>query len=111
MEEATWSQAFSIFQEVIYPLLLLTGIPPHCPNNKTKQLLTILRTLGDFFFLGERERSLRRGVGEWEKLLLSPNGKKALKSWIKARKGDGGEELLNYKDTLLKKAQALGEGS
>lgn len=35
--------------------------------------------------------------------------KKALKSWIKGRKGDGGEVLLNYKDTLLKKAQALGE--
>lgn len=38
-------------------------------------------------------------------------GKKALKSWIKGRKGDGGEGLLNYKDTLLKKEQALGEGS
>jgi hypothetical protein len=36
---------------------------------------------------------------------------KALKSWIKGRKGDGGYRLLNYKDTLLKKAQALGEGS
>lgn len=45
------------------------------------------------------------------KLLLFLNGKQALKSWIKGRKGDGGEELLNCKDTLLKKAQVLGEGS
>lgn len=62
--------------------------------------------------MGEkRKRNLKRGLGECEKLLLSPNGKKALKSWIKGRKGDGGDRLLNYKDTLLKKAQALGESS
>ena len=34
--------------------------------------------------------------------------KNTLKSWIKGRKGDG-EGLLHYKDTLLNKAQALGE--
>lgn len=44
----------------------------------------------------------------WEIPLVSKWGKKALKSWIKGRKGDGEEGLLNYKDTLLKKAQALG---
>lgn len=60
-------------------------------------------------FRGKRKRNLKRGVEECGKFLLSPNGKKALKSWIKGRKGDGREGLLNYKDTLLKKMQALGE--
>ena len=42
----------------------------------------------------------------------SSKWKKGLKkAGSKEEKGDGGEGLLNYKDTLLKKAQALGEGS
>lgn len=105
MEEATWSQTFLKKEYILNTSSLVT--PPH--PNKTKYL-TILRTLGHFWG-GERKRNLKRKVEECEKLLLSPNGKKPLKSWIRGRKGDGGEGLLNYKDTLLKKAQALGEGS
>lgn len=105
MEEATWSQAFPKREYILYSCSLVTLLPQQ--NKTTSNHPENFRRL----FWGKRKRNLKRGVGECEKLLLSPNGKRALKSWLKGRKGDGGEGLLNYKDTLLKEAQALGEGS
>lgn len=97
----------NISQEGIYPQHFLIGNTPSPQQNKISNHPENFGAL----LGGERKRNLKRKVEECEKLLLSPNGKKPLKSWIRGRQGDGGEGLLNYKDTLLKKAQALGEGS
>lgn len=39
---------------------------------------------------GGRKRNLKRGVGEYEKVLLLPNGKKGLKKLDQRKKGGWG---------------------
>lgn len=103
----------SISQEGIYPLFLLIGNNSPTPPPRPKQNKTTSNHPENFrrLFWGKGKEALR---GEQESV-RNPSclqmEKKALKSWIKRRKGDGEEGPLNYKDTLLKKAQALGEGS
>lgn len=106
MEEATWSQTFLKRDYIVNSSLLVTP-----PPQQNKTISSHPENSGALWW-GERKRNLKRGVGECEKQLLSSKWKKGLKkAGSKEEKGDGGEGLLNYKDTLLKKAQALGEGS
>lgn len=87
MEEATWPQAFPKKEYILYLSSLVTFPPPQ--QNKTTS--NHPKNFGGLF--GEkRKRNLKRGLGECEKLLLSPNGKKGLKKLDQRKKGGWGRQ-------------------